>query len=140
MSQLQIRQVQTRTYDVQDPKRALKAVLNVLQDDGFIPRQADLDLGFIYASKEVEVSSNGEAFWATFWNGREARWRKNSIVECAANVTEIKDGMKLRVNFQIKTLNNKGEVMHVEAVHDPHVYQQFFQRIDKGVFYEKEGL
>ena len=140
MSQLQIRQVQTRTYDIQDPKRALKAVLNVLQDDGFIPRQANLELGFIHASKEVEVSRDGEAFWAKFWSGRDARWRKNSVVECAANVTEIKGGMRLRVNFQVKVMNNKGEVMQVEAVHDPLFYQQFFQRVGKGIFYEKEGV
>ena len=140
MSQLQIREIQTRTYDIKDPKRALKAILNVLQDDGFIPRQADLELGFIHASKEVDVSNGSEVFWAKFWNGRNARWQRNSIVKCAANVTEIKDGMKLRLNFQVKVLNNKGEVLRVEAVHDPHFYQQFFQRVDKGVFYEKEGV
>lgn len=140
MSQLQVRQMQTRTYDIKDTKRALKAVLNVLQDDAFIPRQADLDLGYVYAVKEVDVSKDSEAFWARFWQGRDARWRKNAIIECAANVTEIRDGMRVRVNFQVKTMNNRGEVMRVHAIDDPAFYQQFFSKVDKGIFYEKEGV
>ncbi len=140
MSQLQIRQMQTRTYDIKDPKRAMKAVLNVLQDEAFIPRQADLNLGYIHAVKEVDVSKSGDIFWARFWSGRNARWRQNSTIECAANVTEISDGIRLRLNFQIKMMNNKGEVIKIEAVHDPLFYQRFFEKVDKGIFYEKEGI
>lgn len=140
MTQLQIRQMQTRTYPISDPKRALKAVLNVLQDEAYIPRQADLDLGFIHAVKEVDVTKGDQKFWAKFWHGRDARWRKNSILDCAANVTEVKEGMRLRVNFQVKILNNKGEVITVKAIEDPAFYQAFLQKVDKGVFLEKQGL
>ncbi len=140
MTQLQIRQMQTRSYAINDPKRALKAVLNVLQDEAYIPRQADLDLGYIHAVKEVDVTKGNEAFWAKFWHGRNARWRKNSILDCAANVTEVKGGMRVRVNFQVKIMNNKGEVITVQAIEDPAFYQSFLQKVDKGVFLEKQGL
>lgn len=140
MTQLQVRQMQTRTYDVKDPRRALKAVLNVLQDEAFIPKQASLDLGYIHATKEVDVTDGNEAFWAKFWKGKNARWRKNAVVDCVVNVTEIADGMRLRVNFQVKMLNNRGEVEKVQAILDPYVYQQFLQKVDKGVFYENQGL
>lgn len=140
ITQLQVRQMQTRTYAIRDAKRALKAVLNVLQDESFIPRQVDLDLGYIYAVKEVDVSKDNEEFWARFWHGRDARWRSNSILDCAANVTEIKDGMRLRVNFQVKIMNNRGEVMTVQAIENPAFYQQFLRKVDKGVFLENQGL
>lgn len=140
MTQLQVRQMQTRTYDIQDTRRALKAVLNVLQDESYIPRQANLELGYIHAIKEVNVTQGNERFWAKFWHGRDARWRKNSIINCAVNVTEVADGMRLRLTFQVKILNNKGEVVEVQTILDPYFYQQFLQKVDKGIFYEKQGL
>ena len=66
MTQLQIRQMQTRAYEIKDPKRAIKAVLNVLQDEAFIPRQVDLEVGFVYAVKELDVEDGSEKFWANF--------------------------------------------------------------------------
>ncbi len=140
MSQLQIRQMQTRSYEIKDPKRAIKAVLNVLQDEAFIPRQASLELGFIHAVKEVDVTDGNEAFWAKFWEGKNARYRSNSIIDCAANVTEIANGVRLRVNFQVKILNNRGEVVSVKAIQDPAFYQYFLQKVDKGIYYEKQGV
>jgi hypothetical protein len=43
-TQLQIREIQTRTYDTHDTKAVLKTMLNVLQDDGFIVTEANTDL------------------------------------------------------------------------------------------------
>lgn len=141
MSQLEIRQMQTRSYEIRDPKRAMKAVLNVLQDQAYIPRQVNLDVGFVHAVKEMDIEDGSERFWAKFWHGnKNARWKKNSVVECAVNVTEVRGGMRLRVNFQVKVMNNKGEVLSVEAIRDPVFYQEFFTKVDKGVYIEKEGV
>ncbi|BCB95759.1 hypothetical protein JZK55_06810 [Dissulfurispira thermophila] len=38
-TQLQIREFQTRIYDTNDVKMVMKAMLNVLQDDGFIVKK-----------------------------------------------------------------------------------------------------
>jgi len=38
--------MQTRQYDINDIKAAVKSVLDVLQDDGFIVKQANLELDF----------------------------------------------------------------------------------------------
>jgi hypothetical protein len=141
MSQLQTREIQTRSYDISDPKRALKAVLNVLQDEGFIIKQTNLDLGFLYAAKEADVEDKAERRWATFWQRRgEATWKKDSITECTANVTPFGDGIRVRLNFQAKVMDNTGRVMAVGAIDTPAFYQRFFSRIEKGIFIEKEGL
>ncbi len=141
MSQLQVRQMQTRSYEIKDPKKAIKAVLNVLQDEAFIPRQVNLEVGFVHAVKETDIEKGNERFWARFWHGsKDARWRKNAIIECAANVTEVRNGMRLRVNFQVKVVNNRNEVITVRPIEDPAFYQAFLQKVDKGVFYEKQGI
>ena len=68
-TQLEIRQMQTRTYQIKDKKLLMQAMLNVLQDDDFIIEQVNMDLGFFNAQKEVDVEDAGEKFWQTFWWG-----------------------------------------------------------------------
>ena len=47
---------------------------------------------------------------------------------------------RVRINFQIKTLNNKGEVMGVKQLEEPKTYQEFLAEVDKGIFIQKENL
>jgi hypothetical protein len=133
--------MQTRLYDIKDSKKAVKAILNVLQDEAFIPKQVNVDVGFVYAVREADIEDAGERFWAKFWHGRrDAEWRKNSIVECASNISERRNGIRVRLSFQVKIMNNKGQVVSVEAISDPHFYQEFFSKVSKSVFIEKEGV
>jgi hypothetical protein len=139
-SQLEIREFQTRVYPIADTKRAMKAVLNVLQDEGYIVKEANTELGFLTATKEMDVESGGAAFFGTMFGGRDARWDKNSIIEVTANVTERAKEMRVRVNFNKKVMNNRGEVSNVEQIGDQKFYQEFFVKVDKGVFIENEKL
>ena len=132
--------MQTRQYDIDDTKRAVKSVLNVLQDEGFIVKQAELELGFLYATKELDVEDKGDKAWAKFWHGSDAVWEKNSIIDCSANVTKYGNGMRMRVNFQRKVLDNQGRVTSITYIEDPLFYQQFFSKVDKGIFFEKEQI
>ena len=139
-TQLQIREFQTRSYETKDTKMVMKSLLNVLQDDGFIVKNANVELGLLTATKEVDVENKGEAFLMAFLAGRDARWKKNSVIECSANVSEFGTQTRVRVNFQLKVMNNRNEVMGVQQVEDPNYYQEFFSKVDKGIFIEKEKL
>lgn len=139
-TQLQIREFQTRTYDTKDTKMIMKAMLNVLQDDGFIVKNANVELGLITATKEVDIESKGAALFAALLGGHEARWNKNSIVECSGNVSDFGNSTRVRVNFSLKIMNNKGEVVDVKQVDDAAFYQDFFSKVDKGIFIGKEKL
>jgi len=44
------------------------------------------------------------------------------------------------VNFQAKTLDNNGQPLEVETIADPSFYQQFFAKVDKGIFIQKQGF
>ncbi len=54
-TQLQLREFQTRSYDTDDTEMIMKAMVNVLQDDGFAIQNANVDLGLITATKEMSV-------------------------------------------------------------------------------------
>jgi hypothetical protein len=139
-TQLQIRQFQTRTFESGDSKVVMKAMINVLQDDAYIIRDANLELGLLSGSKEVDVESTGEAVFATLFAGNQARWAKNSIIDITANITEYGEQCRVRVNFQMKKMNNKGEVMDVSPIDDEQHYTQFYDKVSKGIFLQEEGL
>ena len=139
-TQLQTREFQTRTYDTTDTKMVMKAMLNVLQDEGFIVKNANTELGMLTATKEMDVQDTGTAVMLSLLAGANARWNKNSTVECSANVTEFGQQTKVRVNFQTKTMNNKGEVADIHGIEDEAFYRDFFSKVDKGIFLQKEKV
>ena len=53
MPPLEVRAMETRIYDGQDTKLALKAVLNVLQDDGFLVDYGNSELGILHGHKSI---------------------------------------------------------------------------------------
>ena len=139
-TQLQIREFQTRSYQTHDIKMVLKAMLNVLQDEGFIIKNASVDLGLISATKEVDIEKPGEALMTALFSGPQGRWKKSSVIECSGNITEFGEETRVRINFQKKELNNHGEVINVKQVDDAKFYEEFFSKVDKGIFLQKEKL
>jgi hypothetical protein len=139
-TQLEIREFQTRDYDTNDVKMVMKSLLNVLQDDGYIVKNATVELGLLSATKEIDVENKGQAVLLVLLAGHNARWKKNSSIECSGNVTEMGKICKVRVNFQVKTMDNKGAVADVKTIDDPQFYQEFFAKVDKGIFIGKQKL
>ena len=139
-TQLEIREMQTRTYETDNAAIVVKAMLNVLQDDDYIIEQVNIDLGFFNASKEANAEDVGEKIWDTFWWGGMATYKKNSIIDCTANVSQHGGTVRVRANFRVKIMNNRGGVEFVGQIDDPTFYQDFFAKVDKGIFIEKEKL
>ena len=139
-TQLQLRQFQTRSYDTSNTKMVMKAMLNVLYDEGYIVENADVELGLLTAKKSVDIEDAGERFAASCAWGVHARWKKASVMECSANVNEFGEKTKVRIIFQKKILDNKGGIVKLETIVDQNFYQEFFSKVDKGIFLEKEKL
>ena len=128
-TQLQTRLLQTKTYETTDYKMVMKAVLNTLQDQGYIVTNAISNLGVITAYKMKSRFAGG--FFSSPWV---------NMIDCSVNVTVYGNKTKVRVNFLLRVLNDKGVVTGVSHLNDPEYYKQFFSKVDKGVFLEKEGL
>ena len=140
VTQLQVREVQTRTFEDCEVKTVMKAMINVLQDEGYIVKNAVLDLGLLSAERDVDVEDRRKVFLATMFMGDEARWCKHAVMEASANVTEFGQDVKIRINFQTKTFDNYGCVMDVQQVIDDVYYQNFFAKVSKGIFFQTENL
>ena len=139
-TQLQIRAIQTRTYEISESKLVLKAMLNVLQDDGFIVKTAVPELGLLTATKEIDIEKESESIPAFFFGGANARWKKNSIIEATCNVSDFRDRCKVRVNFTQKILDNLGGIIEIRQIYDQKFYQTFFLKVDKSIYIQRMGL
>jgi len=128
-TQLQTREFQTRTYETTDTNMIMKALLNVLQDDGFIIKTVNTDLGLITANKDHSNTHPGFVagpFIPQMW-------------DCSVNVNKFGAQTKVRVNVQV-TARNKLNETDVYELDDPSYYQTFFAKVDKGIFIQKEKL
>ncbi|MBL7998958.1 MAG: hypothetical protein JNL32_10015 [Candidatus Kapabacteria bacterium] len=163
-SQLQTRQVQQREYDTNDVKLVMKAVLNTLQDDGFIVKNAVVDLGLLSASKEIALNSStasnpasgvSDDFWAALFRdavfgtrrrnsqpstGTQQQQRVQNVkqIEATVNVSDFGKQTRVRASFQARILDTQGNIMETYPIDDAKFYQEFFTKISKGVFLEKQ--
>lgn len=140
MTQLQIRETQTRTFSTRHAKDVLKEMMNVLQDDQFIVKNANVELGLLTGEKDIDVSSGWERFFSILAKGDRAIWKNNSVIEVSANVTQFGDDTKVRVNFQRKLFDNRGGVIKVSQIYDQSYYQEFFDKVYKGLFIQAEAI
>ncbi|MBL7975829.1 MAG: hypothetical protein JNJ85_13010 [Candidatus Kapabacteria bacterium] len=158
-TQLQTRQYQQREFDTNDVKLIMKAVLNTLQDDGFIVKNAVVDLGLLSATKEISLKGSSQGttqnsnddFWTIIFRdaiaGRRGaatprnepvRYQNLKQIEATINVSEFGKQTRVRASFQARILDNEGNVMESYPIDDMKFYQDFFVKVDKGVFIQKQ--
>jgi len=115
-------------------------VSNVLQDDGFVVKNADRELGFISATKEIDLGGGPGWIWGVGDRKEPARWRKLKVIDATVNVSEYGEGVRVRASFQEKVLDNMGGVMEAGTIDDEAAYRDFFLKVDKGIFLKREKL
>ena len=107
-SQLEIRQIQTRTYDTLDRDMTLRSVIATLQDLGFTIQTADATLGTVTANRLY----------------RHAKYENYQMRMTVTVRSRDGDRVSVRANARM------GE----EAIKKPETYQNFFVALDKAMF------
>jgi hypothetical protein len=147
---LELRSAQSRAFESADSRDVLKAVLGVLQDEGFAIRQVSADLGVVTAIKEWQSRQASKALKIAKWllvpttygaslllpSGRT----ELTAVEASVNVTQ--EGSRARVRFSLvaRVTDKDGRVRSVRPVDDAEPYQVLLARVDKAIFLQREGL
>ena len=149
-SPLEMRQAQSRTFETADTRLVLKAALNVLQDQGFVIRHADAELGIVTAVMEWRSRTPNRGLRVLKWvtvvptygasllipSGRT----EVSAIEANVNVTPEAAKTRVRISLVSRVTGKNGEVLRVSPVDDPLAYQRLLAGLDKAVFLEHEGL
>ena len=149
-SPLELRQAQSRTFETADPRLVLKAALNVLQDQGFVIRHADAELGIVTAVMEWRSRQPNRGLRVLKWVAAVPTYGASllvptgrtefSAIEANVNVTPEASGTRVRISLVSRVTGRKGEVLSVSPIDDPLAYQRLLAGLDKAVFLEKEGL
>lgn len=140
MTQLQIREIQSRDFDTDNHKLVMKSMINVLQDDGFIIKNAVSDLGLLSAEKNIDVENSSHVFLITLLEGKHARWEKQEVLEASGNVSEFGSKIRVRMNFQTKVMDNYGCPKDIKTIYDPQMYQEFFEKVSKSIFLQQQDI
>jgi len=139
-TQLQMREFQTRSFQTENKNEVMTAVMEALQDEGFMVKNAVPELGLIAATREADVEDTGEAIFMTLLAGQHADWNKNAILEATANVKSSGKTTKVRLTFQEKTLTKKGGTGNVKFIDNPSFYQKMFDKVQKSLFIENQKI
>lgn len=148
---LERRQLQTRRFDGIEEKKLLIASGQVLQDLGFNIDESETRLGVIVASKDRSAVSAGQvtvAVFAALLGGgvvptdKTQKIRVSLVVRPAAPVsTDAASNEQLvRITLQRTIRNTANEITRIEAIDDPEIYQEFFERLSKSVFLEGQHI
>ena len=156
-SALEMREMQSRTYEDVTEIQILSASSGVLQDLGYAIDEIEKELGVLSASKRADAKSTAETVGLialdvadcllTLFLGCE-----NDAYESSKDVQDIKMTVvvlpdpeeesthRVRLTMQRIVWARNGSLYEQETINDPAVYQAFFEKLSKSVFLEKEGV
>ena len=141
---LEVRNLQTRSYALQDMNTTLSAGVGVMQDLGFKITQTEKELGLLVGEKMTDATHYGEiagkillaAFFKT-----EATWSKKRKLRASLFIRPNgPDRMDVRVTFQTMVWNNRGEITVARQAEEPELYQDFFNKLSKAAFLEEHKV
>ena len=141
------RQLQTRRFDGIAEGDLLAASAGVLQDLGFNLDESETRLGLIVASKQRSAVEAGQVAGAMLlallgvapvWD-RSQRIRVCLVTRPASEDPEARSHF-VRVTFQRIVWDTNNNVSRIEAIEEPEIYQQFFDKLAESVFLEAQKI
>lgn len=143
-SVLELRALQTRSYEATNSKAVMQALLDTMQDEGFRIGRTEPELGLIVGEKD-SISKPGTAkkmlrtylMIATYG---AVDLHRDSVLVATAQVSESGGNVKVRVGLQLRVLDTGGRVARAQTVEDGRAYQALFARLDKSLYLQREGL
>ena len=143
---METRQLQTRHFETKDEKALLVAAAGLMQDMGYAIDESEVPLGLIVGSKDRDATETGQVVGAVVMSalfGTDPLYDDVQKIR-ASLVTRPSDLLEgntlLRVTFQRRVWNNKGVLWKLEAIEDPAVYGEFFEKLSKAVFLEAHEI
>ena len=140
ISQVQIREIQTREFPKETVINGMKAVSAALQDEGYSIQNANTELGLITANRIINDMDKNSRDTQIFWLGHAKDYRASRTWKVTANVSIVHKKLRVRISFVEQEINESGGVLYSQQVIEAKPYQTVFSKIDKSVFLQKNKL
>lgn len=145
-SQLELREMQSKKFFNTDVKFLTKAVLQVLQDDEFVINNSDSNLGYFNAKKKLDGGKEEYKFaWYDIYYPI-AIYKASTLgmlvkeVNATISIRIYDDHSVIRASFNSDLLDENGKLQSSRTIDDFKFYQEFFAKVDKALFLEKNNL
>ncbi|HKI79366.1 MAG TPA: hypothetical protein VKA26_12550 [Ignavibacteriaceae bacterium] len=126
LSQMQKRQMTTKMIEG-SYEDAFRATMTILQDQGYVIKQTDMNSGLIVANVDRE-SSKGSQFLSALFTGAVSH--KNTIIEVSATINKLNEtSQEIRLNIQETEYSGNGGKTDINQIYDPKVYENLFNQI-----------
>jgi len=123
---MQIRNITTRQIEG-NYENIFRATLTILQDNGYIIKNTDMNSGLIVATIDREVTKTSQFFQA-FWTGYI--YNKGTFIEISAMVSKISEHIsEIRMNIQETNYGQWGGKQNIKQIYDPEIYEALFNSI-----------
>lgn len=144
---MELRQLQTRRIDGISEVKLLAASVGVLQDLGFEIDESETKLGVIVASKDrsaVNPAAVAGAILLAALAGTSVPWDSTQKIRVSlvthvardSSGAPIPDSQVIRITIQRIVWNTQGQVTHIDAIEEPQIYQEFYDKLSKSIFLE----
>lgn len=148
---LERRQMQTRRFDSTSEQKILAASAGVLQDLGFNLDESETQLGVIVVSKDRSAVSAGQVAGAVLLaalsgtyvpTDKSQKIRVSLIARPADLNVSAADSSTFLVRITVQRLvwNDQGQLTRSEAIDEPEIYQEFFDKLSKSLFLEANEI
>ena len=139
--------MQSKDIDGDSVKHVTSILLQVLQDDNFDVSNLDSDVGYFQANKKLDGGKEKYKFaWYDIYYPiaiYKYATLSNYVKEIKATVSVRKlgrDKLSVRVSFNVDIKDNDGKLISSNIIEDQKFYQEFFAKLDKAIFLEKNNL
>lgn len=141
---LYLREMQSKQYYKLTEKQIFIAAVEVLQDTGFIIKKNNFELGVITGEK-VRDATDGRQVAANIaialLGGQPSAIDKDQKIRVSVVTRKRSNNSVIaRVSFQRIVWNTNNQVTRMEYIENPEIYSNFFYKLNKAVFLEKEGV
>lgn len=115
-SALELREMQTRYFNTSDTLMIMKAVINTLQDNGFVIQNAEFDLGYIRAKKDIKLKRTRK--------GRVALYSTSLAINAAALALSFGANPTAVIGMYQDSVMIKNEIAPHTVIYDSNVTVQ----------------
>ncbi len=146
---MQLRQLQTRRIDGIGEKDLLNASVGVLQDLGFEIDESETKLGLVVASKDRSAFTPSQlagaialALLGVQMSVDDTQKIRVSLVTHPAlgqDGNPVPNSQVIRITIQRIVWNTQHQITRVEAIEEPEIYQQFYEKLSKSIFLEVQS-
>jgi hypothetical protein len=140
---LEKRQLQTRVYENVTEDIVISASVGIMQDLGYTIKETESKLGLVVGEKDRDATEAGQVALAILGAlvGASTPIDSHQKIKISLVVSPVRiDDMtryQARIALQRIVWNTQNQISKIESLDDKDIYEDFFTKLDKALFLEK---